>query len=474
MKKIYGLLVSALLCQTAFGQQNIEGDWQGKLSVANASLRLVVHIKNDNGNYSATMDSPDQGAKGIPFSSVQVKGDSLLLEAKSIGGKFSGRFNNDTTLTGQWFQGTGLPLQLKKMAAGETVAEPRRPQTPKPPFPYKSEDVVYFNKEKSIQYGATITLPQGNGPFPAVVLITGSGQQNRDEELFGHKPFAVLADYLTRKGYVVMRVDDRGVGQTTGDVKNATSKDFANDVMTSLDYLKAMPQVNKTKVGLLGHSEGGMIAQLVAAERKDLAFVIMHAGPGQPILDLMTEQNRLVLTSTGMPAESVQRYSSFYKGMMTVIASASSDSAAVKLAAPLLDDWMDKTPKETVVATTGIKSGEGKAAYVNGFVKQVRSPWFHYFIQYNPGAYVQKMKAKVLALNGDKDIQVPSKENLSALKASLQKGGNKSFETVELKGLNHLFQHCQKCTVAEYAELEETMAPEALETIGAWLNKNVK
>ena len=418
------------------------------------------------------MDSPDQGAEGIPLSSVRIKGDSLLVEAKAIGGKFSGRFENDTTIIGEWFQGTGLPLQLKKLSAGEAVAERKRPQTPKPPFPYKSEDVVYFNKNKSIQYGATITSPQGAGSFPAIILITGSGQENRDEELFGHKPFAVLADYLTRKGYVIMRVDDRGIGQTTGDVKNATSKDFANDVITGLDYLKGLPQVNKAKIGLLGHSEGGMIAQMVAAQRPDVDFVIMLAGPGLKGMDVLLTQNRAILAKQGLSAKALDSYMELYKSLVPEVSS--SDSSAKTRAVRMLENWLAKTPAETIATATGIKTEADKKTFLDRFSTWFAAAWTRYFIHYDPDVYVQKMKAKMLALNGEKDVQIVAGPNLAALKASLQKGGNKASTVVELKGLNHFFQHCTECTIAEYSELEETIAPEALETIAAWLRKNVK
>ena len=240
-------------------------------------MRLVFHIQKVATGFAGTMDSPDQGATGIELSKVELSGDSMVMEVASIGGKASGKMANDSTFTGQWVQGVAvLPLALQRMARPTEI---KRPQTPRPPFPYKAEDIIYYNEDKSIQYGATITIPNGKGPFPAVLLITGSGQQNRDEELFGHKPFAVMADYLTKQGYIVLRVDDRGVGKTTGEVKSATSKDFAGDVQRSLDHLKARKEVAKTKLGLLGHSEGGMIAQIVAAERADIAFVISMARP---------------------------------------------------------------------------------------------------------------------------------------------------------------------------------------------------
>ncbi|HVF95876.1 MAG TPA: alpha/beta fold hydrolase, partial [Flavisolibacter sp.] len=402
MKKFTASLFALVLLHAVSAQKTYEGTWQGKLTFPGGALRLVVNLKNAAGTYLATMDSPDQGAKGIPADNVRITGDSLLLDIASVGGKLSGRFTSDTTFSGEWFQGTAIPLNLKKLGAHETVAEAKRLQTPKPPFPYRSEDVVYNNHEKSVQYGATITSPRGAGPFPAVVFITGSGQQNRDEELFGHRPFAVLADYLTRKGYVVLRVDDRGVGQTTGDVKNATSKDFAADVMAGLDYLKAMPQVAKNKLGLLGHSEGGMIAQIVAAERSDVDFVVMLAGPGQRILDLMAEQNRAILEKTGLVPAAVRSYGELYKAIASAVVYAPTDTAAKQAALSVVNAWLKKTPKAVIKSTTGIETDSDKNAFINEFVKGLRSTWFDYFMKYNPDTYVQKMKAKVLALNGEK------------------------------------------------------------------------
>jgi pimeloyl-ACP methyl ester carboxylesterase len=471
MKKFISIAIFIFCLQFSNAQKNIAGIWEGKLAVGATSLRIVLHIKNDSAGYSATMDSPDQGAKNIKTSGAVLRGDSLIVSVPAIGGKLSGLLQNDSTFTGEWFQGTSVPLNLKKVAAASTV---NRPQTPKPPFAYISEDVIYYNKDKSIQYGATLTMPKDAGPFPAMILITGSGQQNRDEELFGHKLFLVLADYITKKGYAVLRVDDRGVGQTTGDVKNATSKDFAGDVQMGLNYLKTRQEVDKTKLGLLGHSEGGMIAQIVAAERKNIDFVISLAGPGQKIIDLMAEQNAAILKSSGVSAQAADNYKPFYVALLSAVANAPTDTVAKRLASRLTNAWLATTPATIKNELFPEQSEAGRNAFIDGQVKLVRSPWFNYFIKYNPAPFIQKMRAKVLVLNGEKDIQVVPKQNLAAWKKWLQKSSVKKYDVIELKGLNHLFQHCTGCTVAEYGTLEETIAPEAMEVIGDWLKKNVK
>jgi uncharacterized protein len=469
MKRLKLLALCTLLFSFSDAQKMVEGSWEGKLNTGAFSLRLVFHLKKTPTGFTGTVDSPDQGAKDIPLSRVEVRNDSLVMEVASIGGKATGRLTTDSVFTGNWSQGTAsLPLELKK------VKEPtklNRPQTPQPPFPYLSEDVVYFNSDKSIQYGATMTIPRNSaGPFPAMILITGSGQQNRDEELFGHKPFAVLADYLTKQGYVVLRVDDRGVGKTTGNADSATSQDFASDVNAGLDYLKSRKEVDKSKIGMLGHSEGGMIAQIVAAKRPDVAFVISMAGPGQKITELMADQGRAVLLSSGLSKQSVDAAAAFTGLLVPAVINAASDSAAKKAAREIFATWSKQTPKEIVQATTGINSDSD----LDAMVEVYRSPWMMYFFQYDPAIYIRQMKGKVLVLNGEKDIQVASRPNLDGWRSSLAKSAVKKFDIVELKGLNHLFQHCKTCTVQEYAQLEETMAPEALAAIGSWLKANVK
>lgn len=467
MKQITLILFSVLSFLFATAQPSAQGTWEGKLNAGAVSLRLVFHVRQEGNQFKATMDSPDQGAAGIEVTKVELKEDTLLMEVGSIGGKAIGKLVNDSSFVGKWSQGVAsLPLELKKVAAPSVL---RRPQTPQPPFSYQSEDVIYKNKNNSIQYGATLTIPKGTGPFPAVIFITGSGQQNRDEELFGHKPFAVLADYLTNRGYVVLRVDDRGVGKTTGDADSATSKDFAADVNVGLDYLKSRKEVDKTKIGMLGHSEGGMIAQIVAAERSDIAFVISLAGPGQKITELMRDQARDVLQSTGASKEVVEANLNFSQTIVVPVVTAPSDTLARLAAKFLFGNWSKGYSKATIEAATGISNEKD----LFNMVAAYRQPWMRYFYLYNPDPFIREIKGKVLVLNGEKDIQVASKPNLAGWRASLAKSGVKKYDIVELKGLNHLFQTCKACTVQEYGQLEETFAPEALEAIGSWLKANI-
>ena len=455
---------------SAFGQKNVSGIWQGMLT--GTQFRLVFHITEDKNGLSASLDSPDQGVMNIKASTITLKGDSVTISFNRPTVTYQGKIANDSSIDGTWIQNNvNASLHLNRTAQAIVL---NRPQTPRPPFPYKSQDVIYFNPDKSIQYGATITIPEGKGPFPAALLITGSGQQNRDEEIFGHKPFAVIADYLTRNGYIVLRVDDRSIGQTTGNFATSTSRDFANDAEISLDYLKQRPEVNANKIGLIGHSEGGMIAQVIAAERKDIAFIISLAGPGEKITGLMTHQDSAVLASAGMSKNYVAVYSELYGKLLPAIVAAGSKSDAADTARAVMDQWINRSPKEIVLATTGIHDDASKDKLINKFVDQLYTPWWRYFLTYDPAPNIKKSNAQVLVLNGDKDIQVIAATNLPAWEEALKKSRSKSYEIKKLPGLNHLFQHCMLCTVPEYGKLEETFAPEVLSLMVTWLNAHVK
>lgn len=470
MKIILTTLCAAALSTAAIAQSKLEGNWEGKLDAGGTALRMVVRITEEGGKLYGKMDSPDQGATGIPIQSVTTSGDTVMLDMSNIGGNYKGYMMGDE-ITGVWFQrGMSLPMDLKRT---DKPTELVRPQTPKPPFNYISENVIFNNADKSISYGATITLPKNGKAFPAIVMITGSGAQNRDEELLGHKPFAVIADYLTNKGYAVLRVDDRGVGQTTGDRKNATSADFAKDVMAAVDYLKTRKEVDVKKIGLIGHSEGGMIAQMVAAERKDIDFIIMMAGPGEKLADGMEDQNAALLENAGVKKEVVNEYRKLYRGMTHAIITATSEKEARFKMNEYMRAWKKATTPEAIdVAEVGTEAGTNK--YIDQFVEVYNDKWFNYFIKYDPQPVLAKLTCKVLAINGDKDLQVVSAANLEGMRQGLAKSKSKSYEVRELPGLNHLFQTCKVCNVQEYGTLEHTISPVALQTMSDWLDKKVK
>jgi pimeloyl-ACP methyl ester carboxylesterase len=349
------------------------------------------------------------------------------------------------------------------------VSVVHKPQTPLPPFSYKSEDVVYHNSNGSIQYGATITMPFGEGPFPAIVLITGSGQQNRDEEFSGHKPFAVIADYLTKNGFAVLRIDDRGVGQTTGDIMSSTTLDFADDISTGLDYLISRKEIDKKRLGLIGHSEGGIIAPILAARRKDISAIVLLAAPGKNTTDIMIEQNEAFYTSNGLSKAYVDRYMILYSEIIHLMKNKLDKQSARARITTAVEDWIKKTPADVVAITTGIINDEKKTLFIESLVETFASPWFHYFLNYEPQQFLEKLTCKVLAVNGARDIQIAAKSNLSGIEAALKKSKSKSYQIKEYEGLNHMFQKCNTCTVREYGNLQETISTEVLKDVTAWL-----
>jgi pimeloyl-ACP methyl ester carboxylesterase len=376
---------------------------------------------------------------------------------------------NDTTIEGTWTQGQSLPLTMHR----EELKE--KPQTPLPPFPYKSEEVTFTNKDKSITYGATITAPADGKKHPALLLITGSGQQDRDETILGHKPFLVLADYLTRHGYVVLRVDDRGKGKTSigPNIYKATSADFADDAEVELDYLKSRPEVNVKKVGLLGHSEGGMIATMLAAKRKDLAFIISWAGPGISGAQTLLTQNDAILRQKGMDSASRVAYLNLYADCMRAALKDSTQQSLAAALEPIVFNWRKVTPEVVVVETTGINDDESQQAFITSFAQQFSLRWLRYFITYDPEPLVRNISCKVFVLNGSKDIQVVPAANLGGWRRMAIQSKSKHFDVLELPGLNHLFQECSRCDVDEYGELDQTISPTALNAIGGWLKKQV-
>ncbi len=287
MKKSYLIAVFSILllsgnsiyAQNVTDNNSVTGSWLGKISTGALNLRVVFNLSIiEKDSLVATLDSPDQGAKGIKLGPVTFTGDSLKISAGALRAKYEGRVTNDSTIEGTWTQaGVAMSLDLKKLKS-ELVMN--RPQEPKPPFPYSAEDVTFRNSKFNIELAGTVTIPKGTGPFPAVILITGSGPQNRDEEIFGHKPFMVIADYLSRHGIAVLRYDDRGVGKSQGTYATATSADLATDAEAAYEFLKTYPKINSKDIGLLGHSEGGLIAPIVASTNPGIAFIVSLAGPG--------------------------------------------------------------------------------------------------------------------------------------------------------------------------------------------------
>ncbi len=444
--------------------EGIEGIWMGTLKVSVVELRIVFKISaNADGTLTATIDSPDQGAEDIPVNKVTFENGRFYLESKTIHGSYEGNMKEDSSIEGTWRQGgLSFPLLLKRVDEAPTL---HRPQEPKKPYPYIEEEVSYENEEAGIKLAGTFTFPRYEGPFPAVILITGSGAQDRNETVCGHRPFLVLADYLTRKGVAVLRADDRGVGGSTGNLLEATSEDLASDVLAGVKYLKSRKEVNPKEIGLIGHSEGGIIAPIVATQSSDVAFIVLMAGTGLTVEEIIYLQDDLLLKTVGVSDEvlALQRTSS--EQIFEIIKNEKDNKIAKKKIRNIMTDILGKLSKEE-------KDSLGASeATMEIQLKMLLSRWFRFFLTYDPKTALMKVKCPVLAINGQLDIQVPPKENLSAIKEALKTGGNTNYTIQELPKHNHLFQRAETGTVSEYSKIEETISPIALESISQWILK---
>jgi uncharacterized protein len=472
MKLFITILLLTFQLVSIAQSEKFTGTWSGTLS-GGVDLRVVFNIsQNENGSYTSTSDSPDQGVFGIKCDTTIIESGNIEIRMSGLNAFYKGKMVNDSTIAGSFSQGMELPLSLKKITA-ITPPKKNRPQTPEPPFSYKSQEIIFTGKKTGLDYGATITIPNGKGPFPAAILITGSGPQNRDEEVFEHKPFAVLADHLTKRGFIVLRMDDRGVGKTTGNFGQSTSADFANDIAEAIEFLKTRSEADKKKIGLIGHSEGGLIAPMLASSRKDIDFIVLLAAPGVPVMDLMLKQNSEILKSEGISNAAVGIYLPLYKNLVNAIIAQTDSAAEMTAAKNVVETWINKSDK-TLVNELGLSSQKGVETFTRNMVSAISSPWYKYFMQFDPQPYLEKLKVKVLALNGDKDIQVVSGQNLPGIESALKKSGTKHYSIQEIKGQNHLFQSCKKCNTNEYGELEESFSPVTLLLISDWLEKNVK
>jgi len=430
----------------------IDGIWLGSIDTGALKLRIVFKIANHADGLSAEMQSPDQSSAWIPATSITRNDAAVTVAVKNLGVEYNGRVAADlSAIDGTFIQaGNSIPLSLKRVQ-DESALAVKRPQDPIKPYPYGEEDVTYSNKAASDTLAATLTIPSGKGPFPAVLLIAGTGPHDRDESLLGHKPFLVLSDYLTRKGIVVLRADKRGVGKSTGDYATATTADFAADAEAGIAYLKTRAEVDPHKIGLLGHSEGGIIAPMAAVADPGVAFIVMLAGSGVPGDQVIVEQLRLIEIAGGETPEKAEADAEKERETLNAVET-------------------EKDPKALERLLTVKLSAEGAPdAQVAAQVKAVTSPWFRFFITYDPAVALRKLTIPVLALNGSLDLQVPPAQNLPAIRKALAEGHNLHAEVDELPGLNHLFQDAKTGSPAEYGQIEETMSPLAMDKIAAWI-----
>jgi uncharacterized protein len=436
----------------------VEGLWQGALETSGMRFRVQLHVSHDDKNeLVAALDSIDQGVNGLPATHITQKEATFHFEIPAFGGVYEGTLNTaKNSLTGLWTQsGVEQKLEFKR---SDQVLELRRPQNPTKPYPYKEEEVVFANSKAGVSLAGTLTLPRGTGPFALALLLCDSGPHDRDESLAGHRPFLVLADHLTRQGIAVLRYDKRGIGKSTGSYEQATSLDFADDAEAAIAFLKTRKEIDAQRIGLIGHSEGGILAPMLAARSTDVRWIVLLAGPGQKGEDVLLSQSELIARAASLNESQIASSLSFDRQAYALVRE-EKDHAA-------LDSKLNELVKSTGMA------GAMPPAALQAQFRLIGSPWFRFFLDYDPVPALQGTKCPVLALNGDKDLQVSSKDNLPVIRKALEAGGNKDFQVTELAGLNHLFQHCQSGSPTEYGAIEETMSPEALNTVSGWILKH--
>lgn len=439
----------------------IEGIWLGALQAGGGiTIRIQLHVERDStGALSVKMDSLDQGATGIATSNAFLHGSAFHFEIPAAGIIYDGTLNSAKgEITGTFTQaGNAQPLTFKH--AAEPAAEPRRPQDPVKPYPYVEEDVTYVNpKAPGVTLAGTLTLPRGPGPFPAAILICGSGAHDRDESLAGHKPFLVISDYLTRHGIAVLRYDKRGVAKSTGNYALATSEDFASDAEAGIAYLKTRKEIDPHRIGLIGHSEGGLIAPLIASRSNDVAWIVLLAGPALRGDEILFLQQALIAKAAGAHDDVIAASHALNSKLFAAV-EAEQNPANLKAD---LEAAMDADELGRVMTT-------GQRALA---VQQLSSPWMREFLTYDPVPALEKTKCPLLALNGEHDLQVPPEQDIAAIRKALEAGGNKDFQVTEMPGLNHLFQHSATGSPADYQKIEETFSPEALDIMTVWIQKH--
>lgn len=458
-----GLVLAGTANAGAQEASSLVGIWVGVLKVPAQSITLVFSIIEEKGALKGTIGSPDQGAMDIPLSVVSMKNGAIKLESAAIGAAFTGGFSaGGSRIDGTWAQGGAkFPLSLEKK---EVVPVVLRPQEPKPPFPYSTEEAVIENAKAGVRLAGTLVIPKTAGKsFPAVVFATGSGPQNRDEELLGHKPFLVIADYLARRGIASLRFDDRGVGASTGDFSSATSLDFADDVEAAFEYLASRPEAKAGAVGILGHSEGGLLAPIVASRNARVSFVVLLAGPGLDGERLLFLQGAAIARAGGSSEAEIEGALAVNRVLYGLAKGPGEGAALAARVKEAYLGWLDSN------ASMKAEDRAQARRSADGAVAQLVSPWFRTFLRLDPAAYLAKLRVPLLALNGSKDLQVPPAEDLAGIRAALGAGANPKSALVELPGLNHLFQHAATGSPSEYASIEETFAPEALKAIGDWI-----
>ncbi len=458
------LASNILIAQTKLEYPNY---WEGKLETNGQKLTFWLKVYNENDSIKASLDIPEQGIAAKQIDEISFINNEIKFKIKAFASNYKGSISDDyKNITGAWEQAfKKYDLNFKRLNKEPLLL---RPQEPKPPFAYKTEEVTFENNKSKIKLRGTLTLPENSYNAPAVILVSGSGPQNRNSEIFGHKPFWVIADYLTKQGIAVLRYDDRGTADSEGNFSTATTYDFADDAEAAFEFLKNHKGINSRKIGIIGHSEGGIITPMLAAKRKDIAFIVMLAGPGSSGEDILYQQTRLINLAEGKKKKEINKDIRFLSKIYKI---AKSDKSYKEAVISIRKLYKRKT---FLMSKKKIEQKNLSKQFSEIVIQQVLSPWFREFIKIQPADYLSKVKCPVLALAGNKDLQVPPDPNMSNIKAFLSEAGNNNVTTIVLDNLNHLFQHCETGSVSEYPFIEETFSSESLEIIAKWINKTTK
>lgn len=445
--------------------------WVGELDLGIMKPVMQFRIVTlESGKTAAYFDSITEGRTGFP-AVTSVDGKSLKFDVARIKLSFKGELNDaGDRVEGTWSQGgRSIPLVLKKQATEYDSVNvwDKRPQKPVGPFPYDAEEVTFENKADSLALAGTLTIPKKTGRHPVVVLISGSGPQDRDESLMEHKPFLVLADYLTRRGIAVLRYDDRGTAKSTGQFEGATTEAFARDASAAVEFLKTHERINPAEIGLAGHSEGGLIAPMVVGLRSDVAFVALLAATGVDGVAISISQSEAMLRAAGTAEDEIEIALAVNRAVMAIVGKSKAGADLTKELEQAIE-----TVIQTIPESTREEAGKNLRAEIPNLNRKLKGEWLRFFHSYDPRPALSKIDCPVLAIVGSKDTQVLPDLNMPEIKKALTKGGNKDFEMVEIEGLNHLFQKCETGAMGEYISIQETFNPKALSKIGDWIVKH--
>ena len=446
---------------SVFGQPDYQGLYEGILVIPGQELLMQIEIEGMTGDLKSFLSVPIQGLLKLKADETRISNDSIYITWKILNATLQGT-QSDERIKAIFVQhGIAMPIELK---AKKEKSRLNRPQEPKPPFPYSIEEVKIHQTKDDFDLAGTLTIPTGEGPFPAAILITGSGPQDRNSTILGHQPFWVMADHLSRNGIVVLRVDDRGVGQSGGSLTLATSEDFADDISACVDFMQEYDHVAISAVGLIGHSEGGMIAPMLAAKRSDLGFTVLLAAPGVPGHKVLSDQNELIFQKSGLSKASVQHFIPLFDQILIASYTLDDDQEFKGILEKKTSEIFSK-----LKASEKALFGKSSKAYADGLYKSLRTPWFRFFLSYDPSPALKKVKCPVLALNGENDLQISHKLNLGSIRRAMEEGGNTDFTEKSYPKLNHLFQTSTTGLVMEYGAIEETFNVKVLKDITDWI-----